>query len=359
MNLRASGEVRFKNFLDPLQPFLAYQRFVMLDGGSATELERRGADIKDILWSSKMLIENPDLIQLVHEDYVRAGADIITACSYQASFEAFEKKGINHQEAKHLFELSIKLAKRAVENVWCRIKDGIDSGGTSVSMCKHRLKPLVAASLGPYGSYEGSEFIGNYGKTVEELTNFHRPKLSAVLSAEPDLILFETIPCANEELEAIISLLKEPKFMNVPTIISFSCQDGQRTCCGEFIEEAIKETNKVNNVLAAGFNCTSPIYVADLVTRAKKVSQKPIIVYPNSGETWNKDTYCWENKPVEAFWTKSKEWYIRGARIFGGCCRTTPHDIQQMRALLGGWIPPSPTSATEETYFTSIECDRK
>jgi len=91
-NLRTSCEVRFKNFLDPLQPFLAYQGFVILDGGLATELERHGANINDILWSSRMLIENPDLIQRVHEDFVKAGADVITTSSYQASFEGFEKK---------------------------------------------------------------------------------------------------------------------------------------------------------------------------------------------------------------------------------------------------------------------------
>jgi len=348
-SLRTSGEIRIRNFLDPLQPFLAYQGFVILDGGLATELERHGANIKDLLWSSKLLVENPELIQQVHEEYVRAGADIITACSYQASFEAFEKKGINYQEARKLFELSIKLAKQAVENVWSSLKDDIDSGGTSVCTRNHRLKPLVAASLGPYGSYEGSEFEGNYGKSIEELMNFHRPRLAALLAAEPDLVLFETVPCANEELSAIINLLQEKKFQNVPTIISFSCKDGARTCCGESVEEGILLATSVAHVVAAGFNCTSPIFMSDLITRAK-VSTKPIIVYPNSGETWNKETYTWENQPEQGISQNVKGWYFKGARIFGGCCRTTPQDIQQVRKILSSVVPQNPTSATEETY---------
>jgi len=356
-NLRTSSEIRFKNFLDPLQPFLAYQGFVLLDGGLATELERHGANINDILWSSKMLIENPQLIQKVHEDYVKAGADIITACSYQASFEGFEKKGINYQEARKLFELSIKLTKQAIENVWNNLKDDIDSGGTSVCNSKHRLKPLVAASLGPYGCYDGSEFEGNYGKSIEDLMNFHRPRLAALTAAEPDLVIFETVPCGNEEVIAITNLLQEPKFENVPAIISFSCKNGESTCCGEKIEDAIKIANSISHVVAAGINCTSPDFISDLLIHAKKVATKPLIVYPNSGESWNKELHTWESKPSDGISNKVKEWYLKGgARIFGGCCRTTSHDIQQIRHVLSSWIPPSPTSATEETYY---ETERK
>jgi len=263
-----------------------------------------------------------------------------------------EKKGINYQEARKLFELSVKLPKQAIENVWNKLKDDIDAGGTSVSNSKHRLKPLVAASLGPYGCYEGSEFEGNYGKSVEELMNFHRPRLAALLAAEPDLVIFETVPCGNEEVTAITNLLQEPKFVNVPAMISFSCKNGERTCCGEPIEDAIKIANSISHVVASGINCTSPDYITDLLIHAKKTATKPLIVYPNSGETWNKQSHTWENKPSEGNFNV-KDWYLKGARIFGGCCRTTCHDIQQIRHVLSSWIPTNTATEYEETYYES------
>jgi hypothetical protein len=61
----------------------------VLDGGLATELENRGADLTDSLWSAKCLLENPGLIRQVHLDYFRAGADIVTSCSYQVSGQCY------------------------------------------------------------------------------------------------------------------------------------------------------------------------------------------------------------------------------------------------------------------------------
>jgi len=343
-------QIRIKDFVDPLQPFLAYQGFVVLDGGLATELEKHGADLKHLLWSSKLLIENPQLIQKVHEDYIQSGADIITGCSYQATFQGFEKEGINFNEARKLFERSIKLAHQAVNNVWSKMKDDIDDGGTSVCEKKHRLKPLVAASIGPYGCFDGSEFEGNYGKTVVELMDFHRPRVAALLGGNPDLLLFETFPCASEELSAIAKLLQEDEFANVPTIISFSCKDGKRTCCGESFAEGIKIAHSIPHVVAAGVNCTSPLYISELIGSVATDASKPLIVYPNSGETWDKENRCWIHDAEKGFANQVGDWYSKGARIFGGCCRTTPEDIKQIRKSLRVITSPQPISSTKESY---------
>jgi homocysteine S-methyltransferase len=86
--------------VNPLAPLLAAQDVVILDGALATELERRGADLRDPLWSAKLLIENPDLIRQLHYDYLAAGADVITTASYQASFEGFARRGIDAAQAR-------------------------------------------------------------------------------------------------------------------------------------------------------------------------------------------------------------------------------------------------------------------
>ena len=70
------------------------QGFCTLDGGLATELEARGADLSGDLWSAKLLIHAPELIKAAHKAFFEAGADIATTCSYQASYEAFERQGV-------------------------------------------------------------------------------------------------------------------------------------------------------------------------------------------------------------------------------------------------------------------------
>ncbi len=73
---------------------------VILDGGMATELERRGADLNDPLWSAKVLLETPQLIEQVHYDYLAAGADVAVSVSYQATFEGFADRGIDRKAAR-------------------------------------------------------------------------------------------------------------------------------------------------------------------------------------------------------------------------------------------------------------------
>src|SRR5262245_16903030 len=117
---------------------------IVLDGGLATELEARGADLRDPLWSARVLLDRPELIRQAHLDYLRAGARIITSASYQASFEGFARHGLDHAEAVRLLNLSVALALEA------RAAYAKEQPGRSC---------LVAASVGPYGAYlaDGSE----------------------------------------------------------------------------------------------------------------------------------------------------------------------------------------------------------
>ncbi len=145
-------------FRNLFEPFLSSCRVVILDGAMATELEKRGADLNHILWSAKLLEENPSLIQEVHMDYLKAGADVITTASYQASYTGFARQGYSHEKSTELLMLSSSLAIRAREEA---IKMNIVSGR----------RPLIAASIGPYGASlaDGSEYRGNYGLSVRRI----------------------------------------------------------------------------------------------------------------------------------------------------------------------------------------------
>src|ERR1700730_4817040 len=103
---------------DPIDSFLARRPLVILDGALATELERRGADLRDPLWSAKLLIEQPGLIRAVHLDYFKAGADVATTATYQATFEAFERRGVDRNAAAQLMRNAVRLAMDAREEFW-------------------------------------------------------------------------------------------------------------------------------------------------------------------------------------------------------------------------------------------------
>src|SRR5437016_7182850 len=97
----------------PFGPFLKRSGVVILDGGLATELERRGADLRDPLWSAKLLLDDPALIRQVHRDYLEAGADVISSASYQASFDGLARRGLDQRGAAALMRSSVRLACEA------------------------------------------------------------------------------------------------------------------------------------------------------------------------------------------------------------------------------------------------------
>ncbi|MCK5341888.1 MAG: homocysteine S-methyltransferase family protein, partial [Candidatus Heimdallarchaeota archaeon] len=97
----------------PISAFIEQQGFVMLDGGLATELEKRGHNLNNKLWSARMLINNPQEIHKVHLSYLEAGADCITAATYQASIPGFMSEGVSKKKAKSLIKKAIEIANGA------------------------------------------------------------------------------------------------------------------------------------------------------------------------------------------------------------------------------------------------------
>lgn len=306
-----------------LAPFLAHQGFLLLDGALATELEYRGANLDDPLWSAKILLEAPELIRAVHTEYLAAGADVITTASYQASFAGLARRGYDHEAAAEILQRSVMLAVEARDQFWAvpANREG-------------RLRPLVAASVGPYGAFlaDGSEYRGQYGLSVAELMDWHRPRLATLLAAGPDLLAGETIPCP-EEAEALVRLLAE-----IPAArawLSFSCCDDRHVCQGDPFAEAVALATDSEQVLAVGVNCTPPQFVAALLEQANRHTTKPLVAYPNSGEGWDAKNHCWlPGQSGKTLATYAEEWYRAGARLIGGCCRTRPADIYTLRVEL-------------------------
>ncbi|OAY27979.1 hypothetical protein MANES_15G031300v8 [Manihot esculenta] len=270
-----------------------YGGYAVVDGGFATELERHGANLNDPLWSAKCLISSPHLVRRVHLDYLDAGANIILTASYQATIQGFEAKGLATEEAESLLRRSVEIACEAREIYYDNCTKGswdlVENGNTT------RRPVLVAASIGSYGAYlaDGSEYSGDYGDavTLQKLKDFHRRRLQILAEAGADLIAFETIP-NKLEAKAYAELLEE-EAINIPAWFSFNSKDGINVVSGDSILECASIADSCRQVAAVGINCTPPRFIHGLILSIRKVTSKPIVIYPNSGETYDAQLKEW------------------------------------------------------------------
>jgi len=300
-----------------IQSILKEFPLVILDGAFSTELERRGCNINDELWSAKILMEQPDMIGKVHADYFAAGADVAITASYQATIEGFMRRGMTKEEALSLIRLSVDIAKKERDEFWEHSENR-----------KNRPKPVVAASVGPYGAFlaDGSEYRGHYKIDESELRDFHAPRLKALIEAKPDILACETLPCL-AEAKAIVAVLQG--YPHMSAWISFSATDEEHISNGEKILDCAAWLDQQDQIAAIGINCTAPQYVKSLIEIIRSQTNKPILVYPNSGEQYDAATKDWHGASAEnSFADYTKQWYKAGARAIGGCCRTTPDDIR-------------------------------
>lgn len=305
--------------MNVLETILNNQRIAIIDGAMATELEARGCDLNDDLWSARVLLEQPELIRAVHLDYFNAGADIAITASYQATVDGFAKRGLSREQALDLMKKSVQLAQEARDEFWAKEENRIG-----------RVRPLIAGSVGPYGAYlaDGSEYRGDYNLSEDELIAFHRPRVEALIASGADLLACETIPCGIEA-RALIRLLAE--FPNASAWFTFTAKDGEHISNGERIADIAAFLDAKPQAVAIGINCTSPLYIPALVREIKKVTSKPIIVYPNSGEYYSAVTNSWHGETSsDKFGLQSQEWFENGATLIGGCCRTTPGHIHEV-----------------------------
>ncbi|MFE9171315.1 homocysteine S-methyltransferase [Streptomyces kebangsaanensis] len=288
---------------------------VVLDGGLSNQLESAGHDLGDELWSARLLAERPEAITRAHLAYFEAGADVAITASYQATFEGFGKRGIGRGPAAELIALSVELAREAARRA--------HAGGVS--------RPLwAAASAGPYGAMlaDGSEYRGRYGLTVEELERFHRPRLEVLAAARPDVLALETVPDTDEAR----ALLRAVRGLGVPAWLSYSVAGG-RTRAGQPLEEAFALAADTDEVIAVGVNCCAPGDAAAAVRTAARVTGKPVVVYPNSGESWDAGSRTWAGRSTFGP-ERVRVWRAAGARLIGGCCRVGPEGIAQVARVL-------------------------
>jgi len=309
------------NINNPFEALLSQQQCIILDGGLATELEAQGHDLSSALWSALLLRDKPQAIIDAHRAFFESGANCTISASYQGTKTGLMGLGLSASEAKDLIIKSVQLAATAREGF---LKNRSSEGAY----------PLVAASIGPYGASlaDGSEYTGDYGLDDQALADFHRERLHWLDGSGADVLACETIPSL-QEARVLHDLLNQ---VNLPAWVSFSCTDGKHLNDGTPIQTCARLFSGHPRVKAIGVNCTSPKYINSLIQEIKTATpEQNVVVYPNSGETYNADDKCWHgtSSPIECG-VAAKTWRDSGAIIIGGCCRMGPDHIREIQQHL-------------------------
>ena len=306
---------------NPIKNLLNQKNFIIVDGALASELQRRGCDLNDSLWSAKVLFEQPELIRQVHYDYFKAGADCAITASYQATPLGFAKKGINLNDSIALIQKSVELAQQAKQQYLSELDQP---------------KPLlIAGSVGPYGAYlaDGSEYTGAYQLSEEAFMEFHYVRIKALIDANVDLLACETLPSFTE-IKALTKVIKQ--FPKISCWFSFTLKDDQHLSDGTPLSLVVEYLNNIEQIASVGINCIALEKVTSSLNVLNKLTSKPLIVYPNSGEVYDPLTKQWHPNPQHncTFANQLTNWIESGAKLIGGCCQTTPNDIANIAKFL-------------------------
>ncbi|WP_372391087.1 homocysteine S-methyltransferase [Xanthomonas sp. NCPPB 3582] len=304
----------------PFSQALQHEGYVLLDGALATELEHRGCDLNDALWSARVLMEQPELIYQVHRDYFAAGAQCAITASYQATPLGFAARGLDLAQSQALIARSVQLAAQARAD---HLQQQPDAA------------PLwVAGSVGPYGAYlaDGSEYRGDYAVPLQQMMDFHRPRIAALAAAGVDVLACETLPSASE-IVALRQLL-ENEFPQLPAWFSFTLRDAAHLSDGTPLAQVVPALDACPQVLAVGINCIALDRVTPALHCLSALTALPLVVYPNSGEQYDAGNKRWHagDAPACSLAEQHAQWLAAGARLIGGCCRTTPRDIAALAA---------------------------
>ena len=289
-------------------------KLILLDGGMGQELINRKASGQGVLWSAKALFDNPAAVQAIHEDYIRAGADVITTNSYACIRNNFAPEGLLDRLAE-MNRLSAMLARQARDKVGKRV--------------------LIAGSMGPQNGSYRPDLVGSYDETEA----LYREQ-AGFLAPHVDLFICETLSCIKEARAAAVAALSTGK----PVWLSWTIEDSgaARLRSGESIRAAWDDIAGLG-VSAVLLNCSPPEAIGRVLPELVALSDVPVGAYANAftpiPEKW--DFHGETSIPPsrsdvtpQAYAEHAAGWLKSGARIIGGCCEVGPAHIEELNRAL-------------------------
>lgn len=262
-----------------------------------------------------MIVEDPEELAAAHRDFVRAGAEVISAATYQLTLPGLKGRGFDPASARRVFERGLQIADEVAG----------EEDGREVT---------VAASIGSYGAHccDGSEYRGGFGVGVDGLRRFHDVTLDWARDAA--LVLFETVPSA-DEVRAIAALARAH---DRPVALSLVVGDAQRLADNTPLTELLPTLDRADFAFV-GINCVSPrLALAAGQLLAEHGLASPLALYPNKGHRYEAGK-GWARPAVAPmpFPEFAEAAADLGSAYVGGCCQTGPSEIAAARARLEAW----------------------
>lgn len=275
---------------------IAAKEILILDGAMGTELQRRGADTSVPLWSARALIENPDIVTEIHEEYIEAGADIITTNTFRTTRRTCQRaRRIDDSAA--LTRTAVELAQRARD--------------------RHPERDvLIAGSIAPLEDCYRPDLVPDERELAEE----HAELAHRLREAGVDLLLLETMNTSREAQAACAAASST----GCDVIASFICDRNGNLYGGDSLAGAVRALEPFHPT-AYSLNCVSPRYLDVAIARLKQATLRPFAVYANVGVPEEERGWTFTREINETQYASfAIRWRTAGASIVGGCCGTTP-----------------------------------
>ncbi len=294
---------------------LTHARPLLLDGATGTELNRRGVSTDLPLWSARALLDAPGVLRQIHADYVRAGAELITANTFRTHRRTLARAGLGARAAE-LTTSAVRLARAAIAEA----HPGSDHA------C------YVAGSLAPLEDCYSPELVPPQAECEAE----HAEMAQHLAAAGVDVILVETMNTIREARAAV----RAARATGLPVLVGFVCRSDDRLFSGESVTDAVRAIVPLG-VAGLLINCTpsatiqAPFGELCSAVRAQPARVPITGLYANIGHT---DAVTgWTNTadvgPLE-YAQLASGWLAQGANLIGGCCGTTPAHIAALHWVL-------------------------
>lgn len=291
-----------------LKERLTNNETIIMDGAMGTEILNRGFPTTLPLWSAEALLEHPEIVQRIHEDYIQAGAEIIITNTFRTTRRAFTARGIA-DKATEMTLLACNIAQKAVENT------------------QPDREVYIAGSVAPLEDCYSPQLT----PTQEALSVEHHELLSDLKNGGVDFILFETMITLRETLSGIQTAQR----LALPFAVSFCCNEQGELLSGEALSDVIPQIERYDPLFIS-VNCVSVANASRLVKQLRAITDLPIGVYAQ-GDGIADDEQGWQFDKKEndeaTYLLDAKQWREDGAQVIGGCCGTTPSYVQQLSTL--------------------------
>ncbi len=291
---------------------LATEGVLILDGATGTELERRGVPMDSVLWATLAMETHPHVVRGIHDDYVRAGADVLTASTYGAVRHALEPAGYGGLVRK-LNEDAVAVARAAADAV---------AGERPV---------WIAGSISSFITLSDHRQMPSRNKARDGF----REQADILAESGVDIILLEML--RDDDLS--VAATEAAVATGLPVWLGFTCkvvgtgEDQQVMLKGRVMETPLVDSLKSLLAIGGSLVAIMHTYVNDIAPALKEVRDHwkgPTGVYPNAGffepPHWNFTDVI----SPDAFSVEAEHWIQQGVKVIGGCCGLGPKHIERI-----------------------------